>query len=147
MYLSFLTSGGGCTHPALTLPFTPSSESTPTHVHVHMYVCTRTCRHRHRHVPCCRPRLSPLNLPSPWTPLLEQQGTRALWSGLRPAAPEKRPGQGLICQLPPCPWPLWNRRCTLNCHPQCLTQFPGHLHHQAASSDLCLGGGRQPVGA
>lgn len=34
-YLSFLTPGGGCTQQALTLPFTPGSESTPTHAHVH----------------------------------------------------------------------------------------------------------------
>lgn len=61
-------------HQALTLPFTPGSESTPTHAHVHTYVSAHALVDRHRRMPCCWPHLSPWNLPSPLdSSLLEQQ--------------------------------------------------------------------------
>lgn len=72
---SFLTLGGGCTHQALTLPFTPGSESTPTHVHVHTYVSAHALVDTGTDVCPTAGLTFPLGTSPPlWTPLLEQQG-------------------------------------------------------------------------
>lgn len=122
LYLSFLTSGGDCTHQALTLPFAPGSEHTPpTHMSTCM-CCTCMCSHRHASSQACALLLEPHLSSEPHLPTGLFSARRAAGSVSTLVRPEaicagwRDPGQGIICQLPPRSWP--SRNCKV------YTEFP-----------------------
>lgn len=147
LVLSFLTPGGGCTQQALTLPFTPGSESTPTHAHVHTDVSAHALVDTGTDVCSCRILTFPSE-PPPTSRLFSARAAGSVSTLVRLAAGctggETRPGP----RLPAVPTvtAFMELKVSTELPRSVLNPVPGHLHHPAARLDLCLGGGRQLVG-
>ena len=144
LYLSFLTSGGDCTHQARALPFAPGSEHTPPYTHVHMYVSAHACVHTgtcpHRHVHCCWNLTFPSEPQLPTALFSARRAAGAVSTLVRPeaiCAGWRDPGQGIICQLPPRSWP--SRNCKV------YTEFPHSMLNPIPWPPARPGCGLRPV--